>query len=315
MTLSAEDRRIRGLRPPKPAVDPWRPLGTVVETERRPGRTTERTLTVFLAGSECPFTCGFCDLWRHTLDGPTPPGALPAQLRLAFGETDPATVQRVKLYNASNFFDPRAVPPDDLGTIAGLVAPFAGVTVESHARTIGSRCADFAGRLKGRLEVAIGLETIHPGALPKLNKKMDLGDFARAARRLREQNLDLRAFVLVGTPFVPAEESRDWSVRSVSYAFEQGAALVALIPARGGNGEMERLAATGEFRPPGLSDLEAVLERSLRLGGGVVVADLWDAERLAACPACRVERVNRIRVMNDTGQIPPAVECAACRTG
>ena len=50
--------------------------GSLVEEERRPDGRIERALTVFLAGAECPFTCSFCDLWRCTIDGPTPPGAL-----------------------------------------------------------------------------------------------------------------------------------------------------------------------------------------------------------------------------------------------
>ena len=45
---------------------------------------------------------------------------------------------------------------------ARLERAFAGVTVESHASTIGPPTLEFARRLTGRLEVAMGLETIHP---------------------------------------------------------------------------------------------------------------------------------------------------------
>ena len=309
MALSVEDRRIRALRTPKAAVDPGRPLGVLVEEERRLAGP-ERALTVFLAGAECPFTCIFCDLWRQTLDVPTPPGALPAQLRTALGTASPG-IQRVKLYNASNFFDPRAVPPEDLAELARLLIPFEAVTVESHARTVGRRCRDFADRLTGRLEVAIGLETAHPEALPRLNKQMDLSDFDRAARFLREHGMDLRAFVLVGAPFIPPAESVRWAIRSVEHALAQGAAAVALIPARGGNGAMEQLAAEGWFTPPALTDLELALEGSLGLGG-VVTADLWDADRLVGCPACRTARLERIQRMNATGRAGPTVQCPEC---
>ena len=72
------------LRPPKPQVDPWRPLDVLVEEERwSPMARMRRSMTVFLAGSECPFTCVFCDLWQYTLDEPTPPGAIPQQLEIA----------------------------------------------------------------------------------------------------------------------------------------------------------------------------------------------------------------------------------------
>jgi radical SAM enzyme (TIGR01210 family) len=314
--ITSADRRIRRLRPPKLPPDPTRPLGVIVEEERRPpplGR--ESVLTVFLAGAECPFTCSFCDLWRQTLDGPTPLGALPRQLESALAELrrQGRKVQRVKLYNAGSFFDPRAVPPRDWPTLAGLLAPFRGVTVECHARLVGPRCRDFANRLAGRLEIAIGLETIHPDALRQLNKKMSLADFDRAARWVRSANLDLRVFVLLGTPGVPPEESVFWAVRSVEYALDRGASVVALIPLRSGNGELERLAARGAFRPPRLAQLEEALRRCLPARRGTVFADLWDVGQFQDCPACAPARVECLRRMNASGRPEPAVRCEACR--
>ena len=96
----------------KPPVDPFVAHGAVVDRERRPDGTVERALTLFLAGAECPFTCSFCDLWRYTIDGPTPPGALPRQVAAALDALDAREPRpdRIKLYNASNFFDRRAVP-------------------------------------------------------------------------------------------------------------------------------------------------------------------------------------------------------------
>jgi uncharacterized Fe-S cluster-containing MiaB family protein len=97
-----------------------------------------------------------------------------------------------KLYNASNFFDHRAVPPGDDPLIAQLLAPFVRVTVECHARLVGPRCLEFAERMDGRLEVALGLETVHPEALPALNKGMTLDDFRQAAGTLRGAGIGVR---------------------------------------------------------------------------------------------------------------------------
>jgi hypothetical protein len=284
----------------------------VVEVERTARGTTERALTVFLAGAECPFTCSFCDLWRWTLDGPTPPGALPVQLARALEEVSQPFPERLKLYNASNFFDRRAVPVQDLPRIAQLAEAFARVTVESHANTIGPLTLEFAALISGRLEVAVGLETIHPVAAAHLNKRLDLARFDRAADFLAEHDMDLRVFVLLGAPYVPAEEAIEWTIRTVEYAAARRAHRIAVIPVRGGNGELERLQALGHFVPPTLAQLETTVDRCLALQPAVVTADLWDVERLTACDACRAPRVARLGRLNVTGAPEPAVTCPLC---
>jgi hypothetical protein len=304
------DRRIRSLRPPKPAVDPWKAHGCIVERERRPGPVVEQTATIFLAGAECSFTCSFCDLWRYTIDGSTPPGALPAQIEASLAGLEP--VQRLKLYNASNFFDRRAVPREDLPRIAELCAPFSGVTVESHAKTIDLGALEFARQLTGRLEVAMGLETIHPSAAPLLNKRLDVDRFDRAVDLLVANGIDVRVFVLLGVPGIPSSDTVEWTVRSVEHAAARGAAIVSIIPIRGGNGEMERLASLGQFAPPTLDQLEQSLDLALDHPQTAVTVDMWDVDRLARCAACRDRRVERLRRINLSGNRESTIACAEC---
>ena len=316
------DRRIRSLRPPKARVDPYVAHGSVLEDERRPGGKVERALTVFLTGAECPFTCSFCDLWQWTLDGPTPRGALTRQLESVLEARDEQardeqardgqTPDRLKLYNASNFFDQRAVPSEDVLGIAKLTAPFAAITVESHANTIGAKTLEFARQIPGRLEVAVGLETIHPAAAAQLNKRLDLARFDSAAQLLSDNGIDLRVFVLLGAPYVPVDETVAWTVRAVEYAVERGASVVSIIPVRGGNGELERLQGLGHFTPPTLLQLEESLDLSLQFTKAVVTADLWDVDRLPACEHCRAERVERLRRVNVSGRAESRVSCGFC---
>jgi radical SAM enzyme (TIGR01210 family) len=306
------DRRIRSLRPPKAHVDPYAAHGSLLEDERRPGGKIEQALTVFLTGAECPFTCSFCDLWQWTLDGPTPPGALTRQLESVLEARDGQTPDRLKLYNASNFFDQRAVPSEDLLGIAKMAAPFAAITVESHANTIGAKTLEFAREISGRLEVAVGLETIHPAAAAHLNKRLDLARFDSAARFLSDNGIDLRVFVLLGAPYVPVDETVAWTVRTVEYAVERGASVVSIIPVRGGNGELERLQGLGHFAPPTLLQLEESLDLSLQFTSAVVTADVWDVDRLPACEHCRAERVERLRRVNVSGRAESRVSCGFC---
>lgn len=294
-------------------VDPDTPFGSLIEEERRPDGSIERAITVFLTGAECPFTCSFCDLWQFTLDGPTPSGALTRQLETVLQELDDPVPERLKLYNASNFFDQRAVPLEDLPGIATLTASFSAVTVESHASTIGPETLAFANQIPGRLEVAMGLETIHTAGAAQLNKRLDLARFDSAAGYLSDNDIDLRVFVLLGAPYVPAQESIEWTIRSVEYAVERGASVVSIVPVRGGNGEMERLRELGHFTPPTLSQLEQALDGCLRFTSTVVTADIWDANRLPACGHCRAERVERLRRMNAIGRAESRIVCGICK--
>jgi hypothetical protein len=307
---------LRALRAAKPPVDPWQPLGTFWEDERQPGGGIAPVLTVLLAGAECPFSCVFCDLWRHTLDGPTPRGALSAQIEKALAAAGPLpTGAQIKLYNASNFFEARAVPPEDDEAISALLAPFAQVVVECHPRLVGERAERFAARLGAsdtRLQVAIGLETVHPQALPRLGKAMTLDDFAGAAARLQAMGCGVRAFVLVGAPHVPADEAAEWAERSAAWAFAHGVEHVSLIPMRGDTDAMRALAARGDFTAPTPATVEDAFDDCVALGAGVVTVDAWDVDRLLRCDGCREARRVRLLRMNLSGTVEPRVTCELC---
>ena len=263
-TPAARDRFIIDLRGPRPQHDPWRYQDLAVDDEPTETGSVARVGTVFLTGRECPWRCAMCDLWRFTTRDETPAGAIPSQIEAArrTWRDRHEGVSRLKLYNASNFFDPRAVPESDYAAIGVQVSGLEQVIVESHPSLIGDRVARFVAALNGpRLEVAMGLETAHPDALDALNKRMTLDDFSRAAEALRRQDISLRVFLLISPPFVPFEEQDEWLLRSVAFAEGCGASVISLIPTRAGNGAMERLTAQGLFRAPTHDDVE----RSLRL--------------------------------------------------
>ncbi|HKF69105.1 MAG TPA: hypothetical protein VKB36_21320, partial [Vicinamibacterales bacterium] len=93
-------------------------------------------------------------------------------------------------------------------------------------------------------------------ALDALNKRMTTDDFAGAAHTLQRIGVSLRVFVLVAPPFVPRDEQDEWLLASVAFAEQCGASVISLIPARGGNGTMEALAAQKQFIEPTRADVE-----------------------------------------------------------
>jgi archaeosine synthase beta-subunit len=334
VTARARDAFIVSRRPPRPAHDPHRPQGVTVEQEPAPSGELADVVTVFLTGRECPWRCAMCDLWRYTTERDTPVGAIPHQIRealrlaspqldqdrpLRLGASRLAQGRHIKLYNAGSFFDPRAVPPSDYREIASEVAGFSRVIVESHPALIGPRVDEFLDALRveavdraPHLEVAMGLETAHPDALERLNKRMTLDQFHHAAGELGRRGVALRAFVLVAPPFVAASRQVHWLGRSVDLAFDCGASAVSLIPMRDGNGAVEALADEGLYDAPTLDGLEAAMDLAIERARGRVFADLWDLERLASCDACFGARKARLALMNLTQRPVARVSCPAC---
>jgi archaeosine synthase beta-subunit len=304
------DQWILGRRGPKNPLDPWRPYGYLVEPERSARGEVADVATLFLTNRECPYRCLMCDLWRNTLDERVPVGAIPAQIQYALERLPPA--RQVKLYNSGNFFDSAAIPLEDYPEIARLAEPFERVIVENHPGMLGQRCLQFQQLLAGELEVAMGLETAHPKVLERLNKRMMLDDFARGASFLAEHGIALRVFILLRPPFMSEAEGLEWACRSLDFAFDCGASVCSLVPTRSGNGALDSLAAAGEFAPPSLASMEAALEYGVLRGRGRVFVDLWDAERFATCSACACARLARLREINGTQTVLPAVPCSEC---
>jgi radical SAM enzyme (TIGR01210 family) len=323
-TPAARDRFVLERRGPRTPHDPWRYQNLIVEDERTAEGPVTRVATLFLTGRECPWRCVMCDLWQHTITTDTPAGAIPAQIaaaRRALEQRQDRFTQ-IKLYNAGNFFDPRAVPEGDYHEVAGQLGDLTRVIVESHPALIGFRVDRFLDQLDRRrtrsgrpvLEVAMGLETVSPGALERLHKRMTVDEFAAAAEALGSRGVALRVFLLVSPPFVPADEQDTWLLRSVDVALSCGAGVVSLVPTRPGNGALAAVAADGDFRAPRLEDIERSLElaQARSRHRGRVFADLWDLERFAHCPHCFDARWKRLHAMNLEQRHLPQPSCPHC---
>jgi radical SAM enzyme (TIGR01210 family) len=311
--LLIDDEAVLNRRGSKNPVDPWKPYHYLVEEEFSRHRRLESVLTVFLTNQECPFRCTMCDLWKNTLDESVPRGAIPAQIDYALQRLPSS--RKIKLYNSGNFFDPRAIPPEDYDSILQRLDDFDTLIVENHPRLCGRRCLEFQERCDGRLEVALGLETAEPEVLQRLNKGMDLNDFDCAVERLLAAEVTVRAFVLLQPPFLRPEKSVDSCLRTLEHAFSIGVDCCAVIPTRGGNGLMEKLQAEIGFHSPSLRQLEQVADQAFRWKRGRILIDLWDIEKFSTCEHCQPARVQRLRTLNETQTWVAAIECDRCDGG
>jgi archaeosine synthase beta-subunit len=301
MDIGISNEVVEGFRGAKVGVEPFRPYLWLQEREVQAGGEVKRVNTIFLTNRECPFKCTMCDLWRHTLDEPTPKGAIPAQIDFAHDRLPEANV--VKLYNSGNFFDGKAIPRSDYHAIAGLLSGYEHVIVENHPKLIGGFIPEFRDMLSGSFEIAMGLESVHPVVMPKLNKQITRENYRKASEFLVSEGIDVRAFILLNPPFLTdTRENIEWCLKTVDFAFDCGASACSIIPTRDGNGIMEKLREQGEYVPPTLDAFEEVFDRALELNRGRVFADLWDLEKFSDCRECFEARRRRMEEMN-LGQV------------
>lgn len=307
------DHDILAARPARNVLDVDRPYEFLIEPECGADGSIEDVATIFLTNRECLFRCLICDLWKNTTVESVPVGAIPRQIDFAL-ERLPAA-QHIKLYNSGNFFDAKAIPKEDWRAIVERVRGFKSVIVENHPKLCGNGCFEFRDMLTEHdveLEIALGLETVHPEVLPQLNKQMTTEDFSRAAESLQGTGIRLRTFILLRPPFLSEEEGVEWAMKSVEFAFDQGVSCCSIVPTRAGNGIMEQLENNGLFASPQLSSMEIVQERGIQLGGGRIFMDTWDAQQFATCPNCAEARIQRIAGMNLSQQVAPRQTCETC---
>lgn len=281
------------------------------------GHEPARVRTLFLRGSECRFHCTMCDLWQYTHIEPTGLGDIPAQIRQGLSDLSSVTPTPawLKLYNASSFFDSKNVPVEDLPWIARLVSVMQRVIVENHPRlTDRAPLAAFSEQIQpARLELAMGLETVHEQVLQQLNKQMTVADFRAAVGKCHTENVSVRAFVLLQTPWLDQSSALHWCQATVDAARDMGVQHVSVIPMRGGNGTIERLAQAGQFTAPTAAMLEEILARNLSCSDSLVTVDLWDWDKLRGkCAECSEPRRLRLLEMNLKRRAQPAIRCERC---
>lgn len=306
-----DNRNVVELRGPKATLNEMEPYEFLVEKELLSDSQTGDSITVFLTNRECGFKCVMCDLWKNTLDESVNRGSIPFQIRQVLEKSTAA--KQIKLYNSGSFFDSKSIPAEDHAEIASLCDPFENVVVENHPKLVDERVLGFRDRLKGKLEVAMGLETANEAVLARLNKQMTADDFKRAAGFLRECDIAVRTFVLLNPPFMSSgEDGIEWAIKSIEFAVEAGSGCVAVIPTRAGNGAMEVIEKEGLYTKPEIRSIERVMDAVLPIEEVRVFSDLWEMRKFAKCEACADQRISRLERMNFTQMPSEKIGCGEC---
>jgi uncharacterized Fe-S cluster-containing MiaB family protein len=268
----------------KSVPDPFQPIAAIREEELGPDGIVKRVDTLFLNNKECPFQCVMCDLWKHTLDEPTLPGAIVHQIDVAMS-TLPSDGEVIKLYNSGNFFDSKAIPPEDYPEICARIARYERVILENHPKLCDERVIAFTKYLPSttRVELALGIETIHPQWLEGLNKSLTLEDIERAVQWAHAQAFDVRAFLLLHAPTISKrngvvedaslDQRRIWTLKSVEWVQDKGFTAATLIPLR------PDLLPTGAGDAPTREEIEWTAIEAKKIADQMrLFVDCWDMD-------------------------------------
>jgi hypothetical protein len=257
----------------KNKLDATKAYGVFSEPELTRNGVVEDHSIILTTNKECPFKCVMCDLWQNTLDYKVDDGVVAKQVRIALKELPAA--KHLKLYNAGSFFDRQSIPKQDTFDIADELETleYETLIVEAHPKLIGAGCFEFAQYLSPQLDVAMGLETVDPEVLPRLNKNMTLDDFERATTEMLEHDIFVRAFILLRAPWHSEEAGKYWAKESIDFAHSIGVECCTIIPLR----PNPRISVT-DFEPSTPEALEEVVSYGLSKNKGRVFGDTWDAE-------------------------------------
>jgi len=253
----------------KQKLDPSKPYGVFTEQELTRECVVEAHNVILTTNKECPFKCTMCDLWQYTLDERVQQGVIKTQIQLALDELPIA--KHLKIYNAGSFFDRQSIPKQDTLDIADMIREYETLIVEAHPKLVGTPCFEFAEYLQPQLEVAMGLETVDPDSIERLNKNMTLEDFERASQQLLEHDINVRAFILLRTPWQSEEEGVYWAKESIDYAHSVGVECCTVIPLRP-NPRVD----LPYFEPSSKEALEEVVSYGLSKNKGRIFGDTWD---------------------------------------
>jgi len=253
----------------KNKVDETKANGFFQEEELTRSGVVEKHNVILTTNKECSFKCVMCDLWQNTLDYRVKNVVITKQVKDALDELPKA--KHLKLYNAGSFFDRQSIPKQDTLDIADELhrREYDSLIVEAHPKLIGTPCFEFSEYLQPQLEVAMGLETVDPSVLPRLNKNMTLDDFMRATTKLLEHNIFVRAFILLRTPWQTEEEGVYWAKESIDFAHSIGVECCTVIPTRPSEG-------MSDFEPPLRKSLDEVVAYGQSKNNGRVFGDSWD---------------------------------------
>ncbi|AEA47197.1 archaeosine biosynthesis radical SAM protein RaSEA [Archaeoglobus veneficus] len=248
-----------------------KPVASWIEKERFHGKAV-RCLTVILRTRGCYWQrclmCGF----SYASDSRIGLEELKEQIDEAVRDKE---FEVLKIFTSGSFFDAREVPPEFREYLYSLMRSMSvkKLIVESRPEFVKDEALKELASMPFEAEVGIGLETSNDFIRENcINKGFTFEDFVRAAEKLKDYGVRVKAYLLLKPPFLSEGEAIEDAIRS-SMDVAEYADIISLnlmyIPS---NTYVERLWQRNLYRPPWLWSAIEVL-RQVRSEGIEIMCD------------------------------------------
>ncbi|UCE10153.1 MAG: archaeosine biosynthesis radical SAM protein RaSEA [Candidatus Thorarchaeota archaeon] len=254
--------------------NPTRPAASWITTSRI-GNSTGKALSVVFSTIGCSHArgeSGGCTMCSYLLDGTSvPPSAaeLVEQFAAAMSKLDDEEAPlSVKLYTSGSFLDSEEFPSEAMKSVLETIAQDPRITqvvVESRPDYVTESNVSLLRSILGyrHIEIGIGLESMNERVrMLCVNKGFSSDDFEQALLTAKQQNIGVRAYVLIKPPFMTERDAILDSVLTVRQSAALWASTVSVNPVNIQRHTLvEQLWTDGLYRPPWLWTVVEVLKR------------------------------------------------------
>lgn len=243
------------------------------ENDTLNGKIT-KSLTIIIQTSGCHWAhhsgCTMCGYFRDSLPGGIDEIQIISQINKALERYNGESI--IKIFTSGSFLDSKEISFHTQKKILKEVAKKSDVkkiSIESRPEYVTDKIEELAQTIKpATLEVSIGLESATDHVLEKsINKGFLFEDWLKAAKCIREKNLNLKTYLLIKPPFLTEREA----IKDCIISAEKICDLSTTISFNPVNIHsytlVEWLWKHGEYQPPWLWSIISILKEVHRLDG------------------------------------------------
>lgn len=265
--------RIKELMPEKaPSRDPKTPVSVWKEMDRLEGHP-EKTMVVIFRTSGCSWynfsSCSMCGYFNDVASNVTTEdlkGQID-QLISSMGD-----VKQLKVFTSGSFLDPMEVSlPAREYFFSKISEKVSTVLIESRTEYITDANISNLSSYGPRIRIAIGLESANDNVIREsINKGSSFSKFEKAASVIKENDLDLRTYLLFKPPFMSEKRSIQDMLDSIVKVRGFGKDISVNPMNIQKNTMVEYLWKKGLYRLPTLYGLAKILIEGSKSGAQVV---------------------------------------------